>query len=101
MKNYEWSLDALYKGYDDPIFLEDIEKLKNWKCTLSDVCQKLQKETKEIKLHEGLALLEEIREYTYRLKMYTQLRLSVDSNDEQNNVWSYTCLLYTSDAADE
>ena len=37
MKNYEWSLDALYKGYDDPIFLEDIEKLKNWKCTLSDV----------------------------------------------------------------
>lgn len=90
MKNYEWSLDALYKGYDDPIFLEDIEKLKNWKCTLSDVCQKLQKETKEIKLHEGLALLEKIREYTYRLKMYTQLRLSVDSNDEQNNVWSYT-----------
>ncbi len=32
MKNYEWSLDALYKGYDDPIFLEDIEKyVKNFK----------------------------------------------------------------------
>ncbi|MCR0295485.1 hypothetical protein MKC43_17540 [[Clostridium] innocuum] len=90
MKNYEWSLAALYKGYDDPTFLEDIERLKKWKCTLSDVCQRLQEETKEVKLHEGLSLLERIREYTYRLKMYTQLRLSVDSNDEQNNVWSYT-----------
>ncbi len=90
MKTYEWNLDALYKGYDDPDFLEDMEVLKKWKCTLPDVCQMLQKETDEVKLHKGLSLLEQIRDYTYRLKMYTQLRLSVDSNDEENNIWAYT-----------
>ena len=90
MKNYEWSLDTLYKGYDDPNFLEDIEKLKEWKIGLSNVCQTLQEEENEVKLHKGLSLLEQIRDYTYRLKMYTQLRLSVDSNNEQNSTWSYT-----------
>lgn len=90
MKTYEWNLDALYKGYDDPDFLEDMEVLKKWKCTLPDVCQMLQKETDEVKLNKGLSLLEQIRDYTYRLKMYTQLRLSVDSNDEENNIWAYT-----------
>lgn len=90
MKNYEWSLDTLYKGYDDPNFLEDIEKLKEWKIGLSNVCQTLQEEENELKLHKGLSLLEQIRDYTYRLKMYTQLRLSVDSNNEQNSTWSYT-----------
>ena len=90
MKTYEWNLDALYKGYDDPGFLEDVDVLKKWKCTLSDVCETLQKETNEAKLHKGLSLLEQIRDYTYRLKMYTQLRVSVDSNDEENNTWAYT-----------
>ena len=48
MKNYEWSLDTLYKGYDDPNFLEDIEKLKEWKIGLSNVCQTLQEEENEL-----------------------------------------------------
>ncbi len=90
MKNYEWNLDALYKGYDDPNFLDGIEKLKEWKCILSNVCQTLKEEENEVKLYKALSLLEQIRDYTYRLKMYTQLRLSVDTNDKQNSVWSYT-----------
>lgn len=27
--NTEWSLDSLYKGYDDPRFSEDMEKAAN------------------------------------------------------------------------
>ena len=41
---------------------------------------------------EGLKTLEIIKDYTYRLKMYAQLRLAVDSNETDNTKWANTTL---------
>lgn len=90
MKSYEWSLEDLYEGYGDETFLQDAARLKEWSVSLKEECRRIAGLSQEERLHAALLRLEEIQELSYRLKMYTQLRLSVDANDEDNSTWAYT-----------
>lgn len=88
MKQYEWSLDALYRGYDDPGFQADLRRLQELKQREETQLSTLEKLEDCARLDGALACLEELRDLTYRLKMYAQLRLSVDANDTSNNEFS-------------
>lgn len=92
MKDYLWNLDALYKGYDDPNFIKDFNLMKNSYEEIPTLLQNMESfDGKDIVI-EGLKTLETIKDYTYRLKMYAQLRLAVDSNDTDNTKWANTTL---------
>ena len=91
-KSTHWSLDALYSGYQDPHFQNDVQALKELSSRLPSFCEDLQKEKEECILHDGLKKLEEIQDLCYRLKMYTQLMLSVDANNTDNIAWSNNIL---------
>jgi len=91
-KSTHWSLDALYTGYQDPHFQNDVQALKELSSSLLSFCEDLQKEKEECILHDGLKKLEEIQDLCYRLKMYTQLMLSVDANNTDNIAWSNNIL---------
>lgn len=83
MNTYEWSLDALYKGYDDPQFKEDLARMDHIHESLKDFCAGLPYEDEETALKDAIALLEEEYEYSYRLHLYTILRQSVDTSDRE------------------
>lgn len=92
MKDYLWNLDALYKGYDDPNFIKDFNLMKNSYEEIPTLLQNMESfDGKDIVI-EGLKTLETIKDYTYRLKMYAQLRLAVDSNETDNTKWANTTL---------
>lgn len=82
MNTYEWSLDALYKGYDDPQFKEDLARMDRIHESLKDFCARLPYD-EETALKDAIALLEEEYEYSYRLHLYTILRQSVDTSDRE------------------
>lgn len=83
MNTYEWSLDALYKGYDDPQFKEDIARMEKIHDKLEAFCFTLPRSDEEQALKEAIALLEEEYEYSYRLHLYTILRQSVNTSDRE------------------
>lgn len=83
MNTYEWSLDALYKGYDDPQFKKDLARMDHIHASLKDFCAGLPYDDEETALKDAIALLEEEYEYSYRLHLYTILRQSVDTSDRE------------------
>ena len=84
---YKWDLSHLYKDFDDPKFLKDVELIQQLNETLPAFCDTLiTKNDKEI-LHCGLEKLEQMKDCCYRLSMYTQLRLSVEANNSQCKQW--------------
>lgn len=92
MKDYLWNLDALYKGYDDPNFIKDFDLMKNLYEEIPTLLQNMESFDDKDVIIEGLKTLETIKDYTYRLKMYAQLRLAVDSNETDNTKWANTTL---------
>lgn len=92
MKNYQWNLDKLYTGFEDPKFNQDIKSIQKLQQTLPNFIQELQTMNDEDKAVEGLKILETIKDLTFRTKMYTQLLLAVDANNAENIKWSNTCL---------
>lgn len=87
MKSYEWSLDALYKGYDDENFLKDVEILSACKEKMSTFCKEVTQLEEGVALHKAITLLEEESDYSYRLHLYTILRQSVDTSDQETLGW--------------
>jgi len=77
--NAEWSLDVLYKGYDDPKFQEDFQKV-------DEVCEKVNAfaaglpagDAKE-NVRTYLELQEETANMIYSLGIYANLRQSANT----------------------
>lgn len=92
MNDYLWNLDALYKGYDDPNFLNDVNTLTELHKTMPDFLKDLDLQEEEELVVQGLKTLEKIKDLSFRLKMYTQLCLAVDSNNAENGKWANTTL---------
>ena len=92
MKDYLWNLDALYTGYDDPNFIKDFDLMKNLYEEIPTLLQNMESFDDKDVIIEGLKTLEIIKDYTYRLKMYAQLRIAVDSNEADNTKWANTTL---------
>lgn len=83
MNRYEWSLDALYKGYDDPAFQNDLKQYHDLHDELSALTEEMNTLEECCAVKEVLRLLEKEYDLSGRLHMYTILRQSVDTNDKQ------------------
>lgn len=85
--NDKWSLDALYKGYDEA-FKSDVEKLKQYVKACKELAENLSHADEKKTLHQILQLLEKLHTLHYRLAAYTNLRQSVDTTDSETASWS-------------
>ena len=72
--NQEWSLDALYKGYDDPEFIRDMERvpevIEDYRKVAAAVGQGQVKED----LIACLKAEEELEAFSYRLQLFLGLK---------------------------
>ena len=83
MMNQEWSLDPLYKGYDDPDFIRDMDlvpaKIEEFRKVVASLGQGEVKDD----LIACLKAQEELEAFSYRLMLFLNLKQSVNSADEK------------------
>jgi len=81
--NKEWSLDVLYKGYDDPKYKEDKEKLAGLIKELTDFSASLAACDKEKGLLEAIDGMERFKLLSDRLGSFIYLKQSVNTTDSE------------------
>ena len=81
--NTEWSLDVLYKGYDDPAYQQDLEKLDTLINKLHTFAENLGKDSDKDTVIEYVALTEEFSLLVTKLYSYTELRESTDTTNSE------------------
>lgn len=81
--NTEWSLDVLYKGYDDPAYQQDLEKLDILINKLHTFADNLGKDSDKDTVIEYIALTEEFSLLITKLYSYTELRESTDTTNSE------------------
>jgi len=80
--NNEWSLDVLYKGYDDPQYKEDKEKLAKYITELSEQSKSLAgSKDKEKDLLEVIERMERFQLLADKLGNFVYLKQSVNTTD--------------------
>lgn len=83
--NKEWSLDLLYRGYEDPKFLEDFEKID----MVREEAERAVKEAAKLPAKDGLlkiiSCMEKTNILVYRLYNYVSLRQAVNTTDGDTN----------------
>lgn len=83
----EWSLDAFYKGYEDPAYQKDLEEMDRLAENLEASLQR----AKTMEAKDALLCLVEAQEaftsHWMRLGIYTSLRQSADTTDSQTNAY--------------
>lgn len=82
--NREWSLDILYKSYEDLSYKEDKEKLKKLTKELESFSKELvNPDNEEEKLLKAVDYLEQYQLVGTRLNYYVALRQSVNTSDSE------------------
>ncbi len=81
--NQEWSLDVLYKGYDDPDFVRDMESLPDQIGAYRRVVSSLGEGDAKEQLTGLLKAEEELTAFVLRLELFLSLKQSACSTDEQ------------------
>lgn len=81
--NRTWSLDALYKGYDDPVFQDDMNALKTIVETINTLPKQLNHENEAESVTAILKYQEALWECSGKLGSYISLRQSCDTADPQ------------------
>lgn len=77
--NTTWNLDVMYKGYDDPKYINDIKKVEE---TITNIKELKLDENNPIKTIEAsLVLTEELNTLLMELFSYSSLRSSTNVND--------------------
>lgn len=77
--NTTWNLDVMYKGYDDPKYINDIKKVEE---TITKIKELKLDENNPIKTIEAsLVLTEELNTLLMELFSYSSLRSSTNVND--------------------
>jgi len=82
-----WDITPLYKGFDDPAFLEDVEHLRNKAQVMVAFAQTLDTIDPLEGLRGGTALLEELTLLSDRLPIYCRLRLATNLTDPKATAW--------------
>lgn len=83
--NTEWSLEVLYKGYDDPKFLQDLESLDQKKEAVLTAIQQVSQDAFAEGLKQMLLKVEDLNITLMRLYNYISLKQSVDTMDVDTN----------------
>ncbi|MGB8455187.1 MAG: M3 family oligoendopeptidase [Anaerocolumna sp.] len=81
--NSEWSLDILYKGYQDDTFKKDFEKLNELIQTIKEYVSALNRHTKEIAVPTLISYLEKYSVLITKLSSYLLLRQSTNTTDSE------------------
>lgn len=81
--NATWSLDALYKGYDDPAFHHDMDTLKAVVKKINDLSGQLHHDRRAECVTAMLKQQETLYELSGRLGSYISLRQSCDTTNTQ------------------
>lgn len=82
--NQEWSLDALYTGYDDPNFVRDMERIPEEIEAYRSVTSSLrQGGDTAAQLRALLAAEERLEYFAMRLSLFIHLKQAVNSEDEK------------------
>ena len=98
--NYEWNLDPIYCGFDDPPFAADMADLRRQVEKLTQLTDKLSEMEYSQGLREGLTILEDIEKVVQKLALYAELRQSADTKDsEAGSVMGQIMTIYSAAAA--
>ncbi|WP_310602607.1 M3 family oligoendopeptidase [Anaerosporobacter sp.] len=81
--NSEWSLDALYKGYDDPAYQQDFENLDTVINKFHAFAENLGQKSDNDTVVEYITLMEEFTFLISSLGNYTGLREATDTTDSE------------------
>lgn len=81
--NSEWSLDILYKGYQDEAFLNDFKKLKEIIGTIKNYTLDLSKYTEEEAIPALISYLEQYSSLKTKISSYIILRQSTNTTDKE------------------
>jgi len=86
--NEVWNLDKLYRGFEDPAFMADFEKLKELVSRFCGFAQNLKDAQPLDGLHTGIALQEELAVLGGKLSAYPRLRSAINSKDQEATSWT-------------
>ena len=81
--NEVWNLDVIYRGFDDPAFAADMEKLGQLTRDYTAFAAELAGQTPLDGLKKGIALEEALTVLTAKLGEYASLRQSVNTRDAE------------------
>lgn len=81
--NEVWNLDVIYRGFDDPAFAADMEKLEKLVKDYTAFAGELDRQTPLDGLKKGIALEEALTVLTAKLGEYASLRQSVNTRDAE------------------
>ncbi|MBO4562746.1 MAG: M3 family oligoendopeptidase [Clostridia bacterium] len=81
--NKEWSLDVLYKGYDDPAFAKDLAAVDDVVRDINDAAAHLSEKTPRDAIHGMLCLYERCSELFFRLYSFCGLSQACNTKDEK------------------
>ena len=81
--NEVWNLDVIYRGFDDPAFAADMEKLEKLVQDYVAFAGELDKQTPLDGLKKGVALEESLSELSGKLVEYAFLRQSSNTRDAE------------------
>ncbi len=84
---YDWDITPLYKDFDDPAFLRDIEALRVKAAELVAFAETLSQIEPLESLKHGTQLLEELILLTDHLNPYIRLRLATNTSDPDATAW--------------
>ena len=82
--NYEWSLDVLYKGYDDPKFAEDSAKLDEALARTNKFAEEIASMPHREAVLEYIRQGEEDQLLLMKLYSYASLRMSANTRDTES-----------------
>ena len=84
-KDGKWSLDVLYKGFDDPQIEKDFEILSSYCDELNKLAADLSSDNREETIVKALKLNENIDYYIYKLYSFASLVQSTDTTNPDCN----------------
>ena len=76
-----WNLDPIYRGFEDPAFGADMEKLKNMAQQYNAFAADLESLDGLAGLRKGIVWEEELTALARKLATYAQLRQSVNTRE--------------------
>ena len=97
---YEWNLDPIYHGFDDPHYASDMDALRRQVELLTRLPDRLPDMEPAQGLREGLTILENLEKTVQKLALYAELRQSTDTkNPEAGSKMGQIMTIYSAAAA--
>jgi pepF/M3 family oligoendopeptidase len=85
--NKEWSLDVLYKGYDDPAYQQDLGKIDTLINKIHTFAENLGKSSAEDTVRSYITLMEEFTLLITKVYSYTELREATDTTNSETTAY--------------